>query len=913
MGQSDKAAAAEERLSADLRADIALLREALATVVAEQGDGETLERMVRLSALCAAEDDGSVQRARAVISDLSLAEMEKLLRVLKIYFPLLNSAERAEIVRVNRRREAKAGAGHPRRESIGEFMASLGEHGVPRERLEAILATTSIEPTLTAHPTETRRRSIFEEQSKIPMLLGALGRDDLLPRERAETMTELLRVVATLYVTDELRAARPSVADERENTLYHFGASILDAAFHIHEDFREASCEYLESVIEPPPLLRFRSWVGGDRDGNPNVTAEVTRETLDAHRSFILARHQDALASLPSSVFVTRADTPPELLASIEADRVALGVSQAEIDRYATEPFRAKQRLMRDRLERAEAGAASYTAEGFLADLRLFRTCMRACKQERLADSVELRRLIVQAATFGFHLAALDVRQHSKVHEEVVAELLIGAGVKDGAGRIVHYGSMSEAARQRLLTEELLSTRPLRGPFTELTAHATETLAVFDVIRSAVARDPQCIGSYIVSMTSAPSDVLEVLLLMKETGLWHWAGERKESRIDVVPLFETIDDLREADVRLDDLFQNRAYSEHLKLRGRFQEVMLGYSDSNKDGGYLAAKWLLRVAQANIPVVCARHRVRLGFFHGRGGSIARGGGRANQAIKASPTRSVTGRLRFTEQGEVVSFRYANPQIARRHLEQVVIASLESRLQTQPSQSLPSELMEAVSERSREAYLALVTRPGFWEWFTRATPVAHISLLPIASRPAVRGLGEVAFADLRAIPWVMAWTQTRYNVPGWYGLGTGLCGARDGNADQAGTLDRLRGYYQRSMLFRLIIDNAQQEMARARLHISRLYGASEFADEICAEFERTREIVLAITGQTDLLDNNPVIQNLIRFRNPATDVLNLVQVEGFERYRCANTEDERQESLGVILRSMGGIAAAMQSTG
>jgi phosphoenolpyruvate carboxylase len=403
------------------------------------------------------------------------------------------------------------------------------------------------------------------------------------------------------------------------------------------------------------------------------------------------------------------------------------------------------------------------------------------------------------------------------------------------------------------------------------------------------------------------------LLLMKESSLWYWSDDRKESGLDVVPLFETIEDLRDADKRLAALFENPAYREHLKLRSRYQEVMLGYSDSNKDGGYFAAKWLLRMAQARIPVVCSRHRVRLGLFHGRGGSIARGGGRAHLAIIASPARSNTGRLRFTEQGEVVSFRYANPRIARRHLEQVVVAALESRLHAHPPQGLPADLMETISERSRETYRALVNRPGFWEWYTRATPVQHISQLPIASRPAARGLGEVGFDDLRAIPWVMAWTQTRYNVPGWYGLGSALKSVQDGGANNQGTLDRLRGIYKRSVLFKQIIDNAQQEMARARLHIARLYEDGEITELIGSEFRLTREILLAITEQEDLLDNNRVIQNLIRFRNPATDVLNLIQIDALRRYRDAYTDDERSQALGIILRSMSGIAAAMQSTG
>jgi phosphoenolpyruvate carboxylase len=446
------------------------------------------------------------------------------------------------------------------------------------------------------------------------------------------------------------------------------------------------------------------------------------------------------------------------------------------------------------------------------------------------------------------------------------------------------------------------------------------------VAREGVERDPDSVGSYVVSMTHAVSDVLEVLLLFKAAGLWRFDGQRATCPLDVVPLFETIDDLRRAPALLRRLFATPTYAAHLAARGRFQEVMLGYSDSNKDGGYWMSNWSLHQAQADLAEVCHECGIQFRLFHGRGGTVGRGGGRANRAICAAPPNSRNGRIRFTEQGEVISFRYALPAIAHRHLEQLVSAMILTTHQ-EPSQAgtnaatgahpaaphPAADLMERIARRSMQVYRELVDDPAFWEWYAGVSPIAHISDLPIASRPVSRVTGEVDFENLRAIPWVFAWTQMRYNVPGWYGIGTALEEILRDNADALPTLQRL---YREEPFLKLLIDNAQQEMARARLRIAERYAAAAASgglhERIAADYRLAESAVLRISGQRRLLDNNPVIQASIDARNPATDVLNLLQLELLKRYRAARPA-EQEQFRDVIFLSINGVAAAMQSTG
>lgn len=859
------------------------------------------------------------------IRALSLDDIHVLLDCLTLRFWLHNQAEKAQIIRVNQSRERTAALDRPPRESIAEAVYALKSEGRTEAEILAVLRRLDIEPTLTAHPTEARRNSILDKQKAIAEDLLAQDRDDLTPQQNRELVRHMEHLVLLLYITDHVRSQRPGVLDEVRNGLHFLRTSIWETVPRLYEDLAEALRSAYGWSGRLPIVLRYRTWIGGDADGNPNVTPEVTRQALDLLREAAIDLHLESLERLGPELSISDRRVPPsaQLMKSI-ADDLSAGLVNAERQkRFASESCRLKIACMIEKLRRIRDGGTDHTALQFLDDLRVLQSSLSAAGLDELAMQGELARCIVRAETFGFHLAALDLRQHSARHEVALAELFKAAGVCG------EYLACDEAARIDLLQRELSTPRPLRTSDLQLSASSQAILDRLTVFADAARRDPSALGSYIVSMTHEVSDVLEVLLLMKETGLWKLQNGQVRTMMDVAPLFETIEDLQHAADLLERLFSVEVYRKHLAAREQMQEVMLGYSDSNKDGGYCMSNWMLQNAQFVIAGVCRRAGVQLRFFHGRGGTIGRGGGRANRAILASPPESRSGRIRFTEQGEVVTFRYGLPAITRRHLEQIVSAmilgtarapnELPARSGTSEAaadsvQTERYELMNELAQRSMAVYRSLVHDADFWPWFTRVSPIEHISSLPIASRPVARGVGEVDFDNLRAIPWVFAWTQMRYTVPGWYGLGAGVEALAASRPD---ALDRLRQLYRSWEFFRTLIDNAQQEMARARLPAAALYAdrtgdIGGFHARIVEEFERARRAVLSITEQKALLDNNPVIQSPIRFRNPATDLLNLLQVELLRRYDAAPAD--HRESLRLPLqRSINAIASAMQSTG
>ena len=934
-------------ISGPLAEHVQLLSGLLGDVVAEQAGADTLAAIARLAAGCQeaarAEDDGRLDDATAQREALSaeVAEMPMdrvlwALRSLTTLFHLVNKAEQLEIIRINRERARTATADVPRAESIADAVHTLHEHGLDAEAARGVFGTLAIEPTFTAHPTEARRRSILMHQQRVAEALETLRDARTTPAEGEEARAAIRREIALMLATDEVRAEKLAVPDEVRNGLFFLAKSVWDAVPRIHRDARAALRQYYgdaDGIGAPlPPFLRYRSWIGGDRDGNPNVTHDVTQWTLQQHRLDALRLYRRAVNELRVQLSVSERQVaiPDALEASADEDARLVTLPEARVRQYKHEPFRLKLHYVLAKLDALvahEEGDEShpelfdrFTGAAFAADLALLADALRSAGLESVADGGLLADLRTQADTFGFHLAALDLRQHSRVHEAAVADLLRAAGA------CADYAALSEEEKAELLTRELQNPRPLAGPNAPLDDATRELIATLEVAREALRREPKSIGAYIISMTSHLSDVLEPMLLAKETGLWRLVeddGERRvESPLDIVPLYETIADLEAAEARLDELFGHPVYKLHLAARGGEQEVMLGYSDSNKDGGYWMANWALHEAQGSIADAAHRAGVPVSLFHGRGGTVGRGGGRAGQAILAMPPDAHTGRIRFTEQGEVISFRYALTDIARRHLEQIVHAQTVSLVgeaggeQVERTEHRLEPLFQELAEKSMAAYRDLIDAPGFWPWYLAATPVAAIGDLPLASRPVSRSKGAgLDFDGLRAIPWVFAWTQTRYTVPGWYGLGTALAAADD-------RLDALRRAYRTWPFFRAVIDNAQREMARARLPIAHAYAALadgvEGADDVDAvvraEYDRTRRAILQITGEDELLATSPVIRRSIRMRNPFTDALNLLQIDLLKRRDARDTPPESDDPLvRALYVSINGIAAAMQSTG
>ena len=963
----------ESGLSASLSEDIELLDQLLGDVLREQ-EGENLVSLAhRLIAVTGTEAGSDPQTLLARLPELAdTAVVQRLLRAFTIFFQLVNTAEQKEIVRVNRERQGRS-QGTPRTESIREAILKLKADGLNAAQMQALIERIDVCPTLTAHPTEARRRAVLDKLQRVAEGLAELAQPLSVPRldrplpSGGKDEGTLLRALTELWQTDEIRATPITVPEEARNALYFFERSILDVVSWLHTDMRAALAEaYPDTEFVIPPFVTYRSWVGGDRDGNPNVTPDVTWRTLLEHRRMALEFYTGRVDGLRRQLTLGKrniVDDDP-LLLSLETDASEVPIPDEARKRFASEPYALKLIYVQTRLQAnltevqrlatAKEGEhiadtnvlpedlryAYPNADAFVADLLLVQNSLRRNHARVVADNGAVADLVTLATTFGFHLAALDIRQHSDEHEKALDEILTLAGALP-PGQL--YSTLPEMEKRALIARELRNPRPLVFRDAELSETAGRVVRVFDVVRRARRRlSPQSVVTYIISMTHEVSDLLEPLLFAKEAGLLHWhkdpetGKETLISELDIVPLFETIDDLQNCDQLMDEAFNSPEYKLQLAARDDFQEIMLGYSDSSKDGGFLAANWALHDTQARLAKTCRDAHVSLRFFHGRGGTVGRGGGRANRAIQSQPPGTFDGRIRFTEQGEVISFRYSLPPIAHRHLEQIVNASLiatdvaDRELAASSDPKEPEEWLHAMREmagHSRAVYRAMVhDDPDFWLFFAQGTPITHISRLPIASRPVSRSGKQLSSVDdLRAIPWVFAWVQSRYVVPGWYGLGAALEWFVEGNGDESSSrIAFLQSRYRDWLFFRTVIDNAQLELARAHLQTAARYAArtdppslgGKFHTQIAGEHSRTRKWVLAVTQQEELLGHATAVRSTIALRNPAVLPISMLQValmDAFDR-QTHHGEIEADPSLReALLHSITGIAAAMQSTG
>jgi len=910
----------EERLTETIR----FLGEMLGETIIEQEGRPLFDLIEEVRAITKAmrAGDGEVRMAERM-AELAedLPRARSVLKAFTVYFQLVNLAEEEHRIRVLRHRRHQAREERrPVGETIDEALAHLRASGVPAEQVRERLAHLLIKPVLTAHPTEAKRRTILEQQRAIGSLLEERERAELTPRENERGEHRLRELVTALWQTDETRNRRPAVDDEVRNGLYFVDSTLFDVVPRIYEELEAALARhYPDATFAIGPALRFGSWIGGDRDGNPNVDAATTERALQLHQRLALERYRRDVDDLGRDLSIARshAGVSEELEASIERDRARLGArGDAIVEQYQLEPYRQKLLLMRQRLdatlddvetpiaERPSTAIGYANAAELREDLTLLRESLMANRGRVLAEGA-LGRLARRVEVFGFHVAELDLRQHAHKHHDAVAEIFERYRIADD------YTALAVDDRIAILRREIANPRPLTATldFTEAT---NETVRLFRLARLAKDRiAPEAIGSYIISMAEDAGDVLEILLFARDAGLF--------GRLDIAPLFETIDDLRRAPDVLDALFHIPEYREHLRRRAERQEVMIGYSDSNKDGGYLRANWELYRAQQAISRTCERHGLELTVFHGRGGSIGRGGGPANRAIRAQPAEALQGRLKLTEQGEIISDRYANPAIAHRHLEQVTHAVLLSGQDQPESERIAAwqPELETLAERAYATYRALVEDARFVDMFQTLTPIDHIGELNIGSRPT-RRKGGARMEDLRAIPWVFAWNQTRIGLPGWYGLGAALR-ARLDDPDGRG---QLQAMYAEWPFFRTLVDNAQASLRQADLIVARRYATlasddqRELVENLIAEHQRTESAVLEVTGQDELLDNEAWLQRSVRRRNPYIDPLNFLQVELLRRLRQSGDAapgDDPQALRRAIALSMSGIAAGLRNTG
>ena len=911
--------------SEKLGPEIHFLGKLLGEVIREQAGLSLyeLEEDIRLGARVRREGRPGAESALLSRVHSTTAEQARLVvRAFTVFFDLANLAEDRERIRVLRDRERRRHP-EPRSESVEEAVSIMRRADFSPQQAQALIDLLAIELVFTAHPTEAKRRSVRGLVRRIRQALWQMDDEALLPRDRERLITLLRSSLTSLWQTELVRPRRPSVSEEVDVGL-SFASTLWEVVPLIYRDLQGAlQRSYPGFPFRIPPFLRFGSWIGGDRDGNPNVTAEVTEQTLMKMRKTAAEAHLGQCRKLFDMLTSSSLETPVsreirEALDCRVRTHAELGplldpISEHEIYRrfLKTIEWRLERTRKAQGLAEAPVGAYGRAAE-LAADLELIRDSLGANGGHRIIEG-ELQDWLWQASVFGLHIARLDIRQESAWNKRVVAVLLASAGI------CMDYASLPEEEKRNVLRASLSYGGAVETA--RLSAEVQETAGLFSVLaRAAGSIGPEPLGGYIISMTHALSDVLAVLWLCRCRSLCARAGELGLG-MDIVPLFETIRDLEDAPHILTEMLDDPAYREHLSRRGNVQTIMIGYSDSTKDGGYLAACWALYEAQSTLHAVAQSRGVRIIFFHGRGGSLGRGGGPAARSILSLPRESLTAGLRMTEQGEVLADRYDDPRIAGRHLEQVVWATLMTS--TQPLSPPRPAWREAMTELSKDSlahYRALIEEPGFLTYFEQSTPIGEIESLPIASRPAHRHGGR-SLADLRSIPWVFAWTQSRCLIPAWYGIGAAFSSFAARHKDG---WEMLRDMYGAWSFFRATIDNAALALAKADLGIARLYA--ELVDDpglrariwqcIAQEHALAREAVLRAQGQAELLDEVPWLKRSITVRNPNTDPLNMIQVEWLKRLReCEKRGDaERLAVSRDLLRlTIEGVATGMRTTG
>jgi phosphoenolpyruvate carboxylase len=904
-----------------MREDIRLLGAILGDTVREQNGEEVFDLVER----------ARVESFRVRRSEIDRTELARMFDGIDIHqaIPVIRAfshfallANVAEDIHRERRRAVHVAAGEPPQDSsLAATYLKLDSAELDSTTVADALTGALVSPVITAHPTETRRRTVFDTQHRITELMRLRMHGHTRTEDGRDVNRELRRHILMLWQTALIRLSRLKIQDEIETGLRYYQAAFFEVIPQVNAEVRSAlQARWPDAHILEEPMLRPGSWIGGDRDGNPNVTADVVRLATGRASYTALEHYFAEIIALEQELSMSAR------LVKVSDELEALAAKCHELAR-ADEPYRRALRVIHGRLTATAAeildsqpeheldlGLERYlTPAELLADLDVVDRSLRSYGSGVLADD-RLARLREAVHVFGFHLSGLDMRQNSDVHEEVVAELLAWAGVHPD------YRSLPEPDRVELLAAELATRRPLTKDDAALSELARKELDIVAAAARAVHLfGPQAIPNYIISMCQSVSDMLEAAIILKEAGLLDASGDEPYAPVGIVPLFETIDDLQRGSSILEAALDLPLYRAVVSARGDSQEVMLGYSDSNKDGGYLAANWALYRAELDLVESARKTGIRLRLFHGRGGTVGRGGGPSYEAILAQPPGAVSGSLRITEQGEVIAAKYAEPRIAHRNLETLLAATLEATLldvEGLGDAAGPAyEVLDELAARAQRAYAELVHEtPGFVEYFKASTPVSEIGALNIGSRPTSRK-PTTSISDLRAIPWVLAWSQSRVMLPGWYGTGTAF-EAWIGEED--GRLEVLQDLYRRWPFFRTVLSNMAQVLSKADMGLAARY--SELVEDealrrrvfgkIVDEHDRTIRMHKLITGQDDLLADNPALARSVFNRFPYLEPLNHLQVELLRRYRSGDDDDLVQRG---ILLTMSGLATALRNSG
>ncbi|MDM8356224.1 phosphoenolpyruvate carboxylase [Pandoraea communis] len=940
-----KARRSREDKDAPLREDIRFLGRLLGDVLREQQGSAAFDLVetIRQNAV-RFHREGDRSAARALDTLLGGLTNEQAIEVVRAFSYFSHLANIAEDRHHNRRRRVHALAGSRAQPgSLSAALQSLKDAGrADPATLQAFFASALIVPVLTAHPTEVQRKSILDAEREIARLLAHRA-DALTERESVRNTESMRAYVTTLWQTRMLRGSRLTVADEIDNALSYYRSTFLTEIPALYDDVSAELHDAVPSVRAEGlgRFLQMGSWIGGDRDGNPNVTAQTLQLAITRQATEIFAHYLEEVHLLGAELSVS------QLLAGASDALLTLARRSPDDSPHRTdEPYRRALIGVYARLaatarewvghvpHRGAVGDARpyLDASEFISDLNTVVASLMAHHGGALI-SQRLRPLVRAAEVFGFHLASIDLRQSSDIHEAVIAELFAKAGVE------ANYAKLGEDEKLALLLRELREPRPLFSPYLDYSQRTRDELAVFAAARDIRARfGPRAVRNYIISHTETVSDLVEVMLLQKETGLFQGAlGSDSAKAVEpkvgamVIPLFETIADLRNAPVIMREFFDIPGMSGVVTQQGGEQEVMLGYSDSNKDGGFLTSNWELYKAELALVRLFEEKGIRLRLFHGRGGTVGRGGGPTYQAILSQPPGTVNGQIRLTEQGEIIASKFANPEIGRRNLETIVAATLEATLL--PSRNQPPHLgayekvMQTLSDTAFAAYRDLVYEtPGFTDYFFSATPIAEIAELNIGSRPASRKFSDPKnrrIEDLRAIPWGFSWGQCRLLITGWYGFGSAVSAyldgdAKAGDAGREKRLDMLRQMVKRWPFFANLLSNMDMVLAKTDLGVASRYAElvadenlrKRVFDRIVSEWQSTSQALTLITGHEERLADNPLLARSIKNRFPYLDPLNHLQVELLQRHR-AGASDERARR-GIHL-SINGIAAGLRNTG
>jgi phosphoenolpyruvate carboxylase len=924
-----------------MRARVRLFGNILGKLLREHAGDEVFEavEILRKGHISLHKKDSPSKRKKLakLLESLDAGTLLHVVRAFSIYFNLLNIAEEASQHRLRRLELARHGPTWLG--SFGSVIKEMHEQSISAKQMQTLLDQLCYCPVITAHPTESKRRAIMEALRRIFVTSEKLDSTELNPVHREEIIRHLERQIQILYKTDEVRVEKLEVLDEVDNGLYYFRESLFQAVPQTYRNFeRYLNLFYPDGSVKAPSFLRFGSWIGGDRDGNPFVKPETTVAAIRLQAREVLQEYVRRISALGHLLTQSTQLCQPDekFLQSLEKDEQQITLSDTDkkmLLHYREEPYRRKLYMMRLRLQRdlntlderihdkmratRISNVEAYPDEqALLKDLYMIRDSLISHGDQHVAMG-ELQDLIRLVETFGFYLAKLDIRQESGVHSAAVAEIL--QQLKD-----VDYLSLDESRRMDILTGLIAGDTP-RLEKTRLGESTLETLAVFKVM--AAMREeisPEAFGAYVISMTHAASHVMEVMFLAWLAGLVGREQNRWFCHIHVSPLFETIEDLKHIKPVMQQLLNNPTYAALLQSSGSIQEVMLGYSDSCKDGGILASAWNLYQAQEEITALTQSRNIRCRLFHGRGGTIGRGGGPTHEAILGQPTGTVKGEIKFTEQGEVLSNKYGNVETAVYELTMgasgLLKASRNLIENPEPDPDAHLIIMAELAEYGEKTYRALTDdQPGFLDYFYEATPVNEISLLNIGSRPSHRSKTDRSISSVRAIAWVFGWAQSRHTIPAWYGIGTALDTWINNDPLR---LDMLQKMYQEWPFFRNLLSNTQMALFKADFKIAESYAslcenkklAREIFEYMSNEYDTTVLNVLKIAQLPSLLAENPSLAFSLARREPYLDPLNNIQQVLLKRFRdTALSDKEREQWLNPLLRSINAIAAGMRNTG